>query len=263
MLDETIPVFDFKDVFVSEKELIDLLTIEDSKINLMMFANVIKNITDDEEYKNYTGFYIGKHILRSELEFDRLSKPGDFDIIIIPGSDKKIFYDRSCAIEVKVVRPTRKKPGKNSNSMGERQVYGLIKDGFPVAGLVHISMAEPLLEKEKAIIKYIKGGIGSGTNKVPLEHREMVDISVDVFSSSTAANQMKRLLSKDFPYFVGLTSFGINFTHDNFYRTSFDPRLLHRKASLNPSTSKQTINKLEHFLNVNPHRFLFCTKPDV
>ena len=66
MIDEAIPVFNYKYVFVSEKELIDLLAIENNnEINLMMFANVIKNITDDDEYKNYTGFYLGKHILRS------------------------------------------------------------------------------------------------------------------------------------------------------------------------------------------------------
>ncbi len=36
-----------------------------------------------------------------------------------------------------------RKPSKNVNTNGVKQVYGLLRDGFPYVGLLHIVIPEP------------------------------------------------------------------------------------------------------------------------
>jgi len=262
MENEDIPEFNYIDVYIDEKDLINSLFIskEDNKINHNLIYNLTFTPIGYDEYANYSGFYIASNILREELGFNNLTKPGDFDILLIPFSDNKVHFERTCAIEVKVVRPTRSKPKKNANSMGEEQVYGLINDGFPLVGLIHICMAEPLKENEKQRIKFIKGGIGEGASQIPLDERDTEDIFIDYFSGASSVNQMKRLISKGFPKYVGLFTFGLNIGEDNTKRLSFDQEfnVKYEAGYFNPKKSEQTIERIEKYWTYNKEKFVIA-----
>ena len=108
-----------KNIFLKEEEVIKILIQWKSGIerhDIRHFTEIIYK--PDFEQLPYTSYLIKQNVLRADLEFNQMDKPGDFDVIIIPCSGNNILYNKSCAIEVKIVRPTRKKPSKNSNSLG-------------------------------------------------------------------------------------------------------------------------------------------------
>src|SRR5688572_19878829 len=131
-----------------DEEIVIKLLIENTdtygKPDLRVFYNVIYEPIDHSEFKRvYKGFHIAQNIYRSEMGFSDDSKPGDFDVIIIPFSEDKILFERTAAFEVKVIRPTKANPRRNANSFGTEQTLGLVNDGFPLVGLLHICMTEP------------------------------------------------------------------------------------------------------------------------
>lgn len=84
-----------------ELELIKWLVIEkDRKINYWLFLNLI----GFDEYYDYVRFYIVMNILREKLGFNKYGKFGDIDILIILVMEYKVYFERICVIEVKVVR---------------------------------------------------------------------------------------------------------------------------------------------------------------
>lgn len=260
---EDIPEFEYLDTYLDEIKLIDRLILRsDNTIEFNLFSNLLSSPVGGDEYFSYKGFYIGTAILREALEFEKTNKPGDFDILIIPFSDDKIFYDRTCVFEVKIVRPRRNNPKRNANSMGEEQVYGLINDGFPLVGLIHICMTEPLTDNEKVKINYIKGGVGEGSINIPFDERERVEIKLDHFAIASSINQMKRLISKDFPKYVGLCTIGVNIDKENKIQTSFSSHFNHRYEAgyFNPKKSEETIKKIENYWKNNKDKFIIADR---
>ncbi len=73
---------------------------------------------------------ISVNVPRAQLGLDPKKKPGDVDLLIVPFNDSRYHFERSVAIEVKVLRPTTEKPSRNVNSMGFKQISGLLRDGF-------------------------------------------------------------------------------------------------------------------------------------
>ena len=82
--------------------------------------------------------------LEKKLGLDADGKPGDIDYLVLPLDNSKPLVDRTIAIEAKIVRPTIENPERNANSFGREQIFGLLKDGFPFVGLLHIVVPEPL-----------------------------------------------------------------------------------------------------------------------
>lgn len=244
----------FVDYFLSEKKIVESLSIskEENRINFNLFSNLIFHPIEEKEYLNYDGFYLGFEVLREKLGFDKTDKPGDFDILIIPFSTGRVYFERTCAIEVKIVRPTRNNPKKAPNSYGIQQVNGLIKDGFPLVGLIHICMTEPLKEEEKSIIKYAPIPLD---NDNPSNNDDFffVDVKVDTFSQFSAKNQMKRLISKDLPKYVGLHTVGLNISKDNKFITWYDDLFNKRFEGgyFNPHTKKATIESIKKYFEEN------------
>lgn len=88
--------------------------------------------------------YVGINIPRAKLQLSPDQRPGDIDYLIVPFSEHETLFERTIAIEAKVVRPSLGNPGRNTNTMGRTQVDGLLRDGFPFVGLLHISIPERL-----------------------------------------------------------------------------------------------------------------------
>ena len=245
---------------IAEKELIERISIseKDGKIDFHLFSNLIFKPIGSDEYAKYKGFYLGFGILRQELGFEKNSKPGDYDILIIPYSEKEIFYNRTCALEAKIVRPSRKNPKKSPNSFGISQIEGLIKDGFPLVGLIHFCMTEPLNENEKSTIELDLTPIdidNANNNNNFLKHT--ADIKFDHFSQFSAKNQMQKLISKDIPKYVGLNSIGVNIQKDGSLISWFDDDFNYGYSAgyFNPHMKKETEEKLKIFLKSFPYKF--------
>lgn len=252
------------DYFIAETELIKRLSISKAdKIDFNLFSNLIFKPIGQDKFNEYDGFLIAINVLRGKLGFDKNEKPGDFDILIIPKSVDRIFFERTCAIEVKVVRPTRANPKKSPSSNGVTQLHGLIKDGFPLVGLIHICMTEPLLENEKQTMKFDLNPFDvddSTSNKEFLNH--IVDVKVDTFSWFSAANQMKRLITKDIPKYAGLCTVGVNVSSDGslitYFNHSFNTRF--EAGYFNPHIKTETIEKVKLFWSNNRDLFIYANK---
>jgi len=240
---------------ITENEVIDLLlnwNDEREKTDLRSFLSGIYH-PDPQAYFDYKGFYITKTILRNELKLQDERKPGDIDVLIIPFSEDKIHFEKTSVYEVKIVRPTRKNPGRNANSLGVTQALGLVEDGFPLVGLIHVSITEPLPEEEWQDIKFstlkANGGLVMEEGKSFEDY--FIDVKMDQFAWWSSENQIKRLMTLQLPDFVGISTYGLEFYEDNSI-TICTSDVYHQKlasCTFNPKISNFTVLKIKnHFL---------------
>lgn len=248
---------------LSENEAIEFLVKKKGKNGnffLRYLTHFVAPDLDLQEYFEIKGLYVGINLLREEFGFDKNEKPGDFDLIIIPYGENKIFFERTGACEVKVVRPTRKKPLKNANSLGRTQLNGLIKDGFPFVGLMHLSMSEPLKDFEKSTLDYctIKANSGKKPEEGKIHEDYFVKVKVDTFQWFSVDKQLKRLLSSEIPKYAALLCFGLTKRNENeFLIESVSEKFTdYQKGYFNPNLKEETIEKVrKHFKNNKPKYF--------
>ena len=249
-------------LWLSETEIIDiLLNWKTSKgfYDLGHFMNVLFIPTNNEVFSKIKGVFVCKNILREELGFEKGTKPGDFDVLLIPYTDDEIKYEFSAVFEVKIVRPTRKKPSKNADSLGFTQLKGLINDGFPLVGLMHISMPEPLVEQEKIILDFCTQEFdidNPKNNKGVFE--STIKIKQDQFSWYSADKQMKRLLCYDIPKYVGISCFGLDGDKDGSFFLCSSSREFSKYESgyFNPYCQKTTVKKIENHFLINKKKYI-------
>ncbi len=220
---------------LEESQLISLL-IEKTKCdhgNLDFFYDVT-NVPRKNDF-NFDRYYITKEILRSEIGLDPTQKPGDIDILIIPAFEDKIFFEFSSAFELKVVRPTNDNYKKNSNSLGTTQTFGLIQNGFPLIGLIHVCMNEPIN------LNYLQ--------QLPDLDNVNSIITFDPFPIYSVETQYQRVLKTELPKYVGINIFGLSFTQDNEVVTQHTAKFTaFQRGYFNPNTSKTLIVNIEnHF----------------
>lgn len=251
-----------QNIWLSENDVINIITSIDEKEKTRInytFSQISVDF-DLQDIMEYKGFYLAKNILRSELGFEKTKKPGDFDIIIIPYKEDKIFFERTIVCEVKIVRPTRKKPSRNANSLGISQIKGLIEDGFPLISLIHVIMTEPLLEEEKLDIKYCTVPANSENGeKIDFENIEkyFVDIKEDHFGWFATDNQMRRLITSELPKYIAIQCFSLEIDVTNKISMSFPSQNLRsfEYGYFNPNSKVDTIQKIKkHFYNF-PNRY--------
>lgn len=201
----------------SEEEILNKIIINKSILsNTIRFAlvSVFPYPQSPFEYE----IDIAVNVLRHKLQLKPDQKPGDIDLLIIPSKDGKPHYSKTIALEVKIVRPSVKKPSRDANSSGLKQVNGLFLDGFPFVGLVHISIPEPLpsnllidvetiSDKMDENNELVETGQSVKTNFFPVTHAERhegriksLDLSEDI-----AYKVISLHLSKDKQNFVGNT----------------------------------------------------------
>jgi len=245
---------------LSEEEVIDILINTDKKhFPLRCFSNVLyAPMRINDELIDYIGFYVAKLILREDLKFEDKKKPGDFDVIIIPFSDTKIYFDRTVASEVKVVRPTRRKPSRNANSLGVKQLFGLIEDGFPFISLIHITMPEALKEAEMQTLKFANRPLDMDNpkNNIGLLD-DMRDVLFDWLGMYSASKQMQRLLKFDIPKYAGLYCTELSFFDNGSYVLSdiYGEYNDFNHGYFNPKIKSETIEKIEQHFQDNPSNY--------
>lgn len=243
-------MFNYIHKIISEEEIIDILLSSLEKrrspyINpfSFMFCHSVRTV------ESYSGVYFSKMVQRNELKLERTGKPGDFDILLIPYEGKDILFERTGVIEVKVVRPTIKNPSRNANSFGITQINGLIEDGFPLIGLIHICVPEPTPKNDCSQIKYLSDKARNS------EDYELV--KYDWFPHSAVKNQKRRLISFNLPTFVNLYSSSLSFRENGSCELGHDLEIdIGEKGDFNPETKAEAIKKIkEHFDNYSASKY--------
>jgi len=253
---------------LTEEEVIDILINSDKKhFPLKCFSNVLyapMRINDD--LIDYKGFYVAKMVFREDLGFNDKKKPGDFDVIIIPFSESNIYFDRTVASEVKVVRPTRKKPTKNANSLGVNQLLGLIEDGFPFVSLIHITMPEALKEHEMQTLKFANRvlDMDNPKNNIGLLD-DTRDVLFDWLGMYSSAKQMQRLLKFDIPKYAGLYCTELSFFDNGSYVLSdiYGEYNHFNHGYFNPKVKPETINNIKQHFKENPSSYQTLLIPPI
>ncbi|MPR36314.1 hypothetical protein [Salmonirosea aquatica] len=226
---------DYIEKRLEESQVIDLI-IEKSNCtygNLDFFWEVT-NVPRTNEL-NFDKYYIAKEILRTELGFEKDQKPGDIDILIVPSSKGRIFFEYSSAYELKVVRPTNDNIRRNSNSLGSTQTLGLVNDGFPLIGLIQVCMNQPI---NPIHLQYLPN----------LENINEI-FTFDPFPLFSVETQYQRILKTDLPKYVGINIFGLCFDiNGNIITqnsTKFDS---FKHGYCNPYCKNDTIERIKiHF----------------
>lgn len=228
---------------LEESQVIDLLidkTICDHG-NLRYFEG-LTNVSRCYKEVYFDSYYLTKEVLRTELGLESNLKPGDIDILIIPSKNGRMYFEFSSVFEVKIVRPTNKNYQKNSNSLGSSQIFGLIRDGFPLVGLIHVCMNEPI-------------------NKNQLKHLPNFDnqseiVPFDPFPFYSIDTQYQRVLKKELPKYIGINIFGLSFDKDENIVTQHSPRFEKFKHGyFNPNLNKDTIEKIKDHFTQNKNRY--------
>lgn len=231
---------------LTEEEVIDIILKHNTQTQENNLHSFIRGMNEYIFYafdRMYDGFLSTKLITRQEFGFTDNKKPGDYDILLIPYVRDFIHYEMTIAIEVKILRPTRSNPERNSNSMGGKQVWGIYEDGFPYIGLLHLTMTEPLKKIEQQPIKTIPKDA-----KGPLEEIAIND-TYDHFSFYSAEKQTKRLLNHNIPDCVGINCVGLDFYENKGFAFCISLEKENRKsAKMNPMVKRKTIEMIQaHF----------------
>jgi hypothetical protein len=145
---------------------------------------------------------IAFEIQRSELSLDSDLKPGDIDILIIPEYKGKLEFDKTMAIEVKIIRPTLNKPGKSPSSFGSQQVKGLARDGFPYCGLLHIVTAANLPINMQGKIPIMSYDLDENDEFIATGET----LSTDYFGLESSIRNEGRIKKFELDNFVGYSS---------------------------------------------------------
>ena len=222
--------------------------------NTQTVANTIHFALDTAfphpEHAFAQNIFIGINIPRKELGLDPKDKPGDIDYLIVPFTDKEVMLSKTIGIEAKIVRPTIEKPSRNANSMGETQAKGLLRDGFPFVGLLHISIPEPLPKEMRWSLPIMSNELGPNGELV--ETGEFA--SLDWFPTVHAERHKGRILALDLPLSIAYKVISFNLSRDN---ESFSGNTMNesRRGYLNPNTSSGLLKSIELLLNEKPHYF--------
>jgi hypothetical protein len=185
---------------------------------------------------NFDRYFITKEVLRVELGLELNQKPGDIDILIIPAYEDNIYFEYSSAFELKVVRPTNKKLRKNSNSLGTTQTFGLIRDGFPLVGLIQVCMNEPI-------------------NPIHLQYLPNLDdvseiFTFDPFPLYSIETQYERVLKTDLPKYVGINIFGLSFDQNEKIIIQSSTKFTNfMRGYFNPNVNELTVEKIKSHFN--------------
>lgn len=242
-------------------ELIQFSLRNEHRPDLTLFYNLLFDPVRFNGIEEYNGFYLAKNILRKEIGIEREGKPGDYDIIFIPYNENKLFYERTAVFEVKIARPTFDNPSKSTNSPGKTQLYGLIEDGFPLVGLLHVVIAKPLLLEQTSKIKMAKEPVNidwklGDPPQTPFEDL-FEDQPYDWLPWYSLNKQMARMIREGYPKYVGLNAFAlIRMANGKHAITTSDEYRGFTSGYFNPNTQLATLKKIEtHFREFKHERY--------
>ena len=191
---------------------------------------------------------VGIEIKREKLGLAAGQRPGDIDLLVVPLQGDRPSAKKAIAIEVKIVRPTLRKPGKNADTTGSDQARGLLHDGFPYVCLLHLCAPEPLPKALHWSLPYVEHEPGVGL--VETGRR----LLIDPFPLMSAPRQEGRLRALGLPAEIGYTAIGLPLTKDGqgFSGCTFGENHL---AQLNPVTLPPLAARIESLIAAEANLF--------
>lgn len=200
---------------------------------------------DEHPYRQDILVALGVH--RTELDLLPELKPGDIDILIVPYNGKPML-EKILAIEVKVVRPTIEKPSKNASSMGITQAKGLLRDGFPYVGLIHILLPESLPEEDLVLIPEALMQLDDNGELKMTGYA----VPIDLFPIACARRQNGRIQALELPHEISFSAIGISIKNNELIGyTQGDGRI----GQMNNMPSLDLMNRIERLLEDKPELF--------
>lgn len=118
-----------------------------------------------------------------------MSFPGDIDILAIPYDEGDLILSDTLAVEVKILRGEKNRPGKSPSKFGCSQASSLLKHGFPHVAVGHIIVTDdPLDNSGKTML------VGSiGKNEVITS---LTTASIDMFEHDLARRDFGKLAKR-------------------------------------------------------------------
>ncbi|MEH0373871.1 hypothetical protein [Vibrio mimicus] len=203
-----------------EKEIVEYLLKDEASFGDAVCFCTGPSLAIDDEIRECK-LHVALEVPRAEFGLDPNQKPGDIDILIIPEIQGTLHFERSIAIEVKVVRPTHDKPHKNSGKMGATQANGLSNDGFPFVGLLHLEVPEKRVRED--CVEMPNGYF------------------MDMFPFESAHRQEGRLKSLNLAESIGYSSTGLYHDNNAFMGSTFG---FDKKSRLNNNLSDKLVHSI-------------------
>jgi len=183
---------------------------------------------------------------RHYLGLSPLHKPGDIDVLIVPLKDGSYYPELAMAIEVKFIKIPLAKRRKDANSSGFSQAQGLLRDGFPFVGILHILVAEPSERRDwKKMNTFILDDFETQTFK---EHQKGVDADPIIYASVN--RQLGRLEKAVRGTPIGANAFCLILSPDG---RRIAGHSLHRSinAQKNPNVGNALLTELAEIMRTN------------
>jgi len=170
--------------------------------------------------------------------------------LIVPFSENEVLFERTIAIEAKIVRPSISNPGRNANTMGRAQVSGLLRDGFPFVGLVHISVPEPTPLHMHWEVPQISNSLGPNGELIETGEYHMFD----PMPLLSAKRQEGRVLALGLPVEVGYRVIAMTLSKggEQFCGNTIGEV---RIGARNPLVSNTVLKSVQMLLTTEPYLF--------
>ncbi len=186
------------------------------------------------------------NVERRDLGLEPDGKPGDVDVLIVPVRNGVLAVQNCMAVEVKRLYLRAAKRSRDTNSSGAEQAAGLVRDGFPFVGLLHIVVAE-----ESPKTEFAKGSVVRVLDE--LGNAEMLpgEVMVDPIGRIAPERQLGRLEARVKNQVIGLNSVCVFLNADGsrIIGNSTGPS---RLASRNPINNSTLLRRVEQLCAVIP-----------
>lgn len=143
-------------------------------------------------------------LTRSSLKLTPGLKPGDIDVLILPCSRGRFFPSKAMALEIKIHRSRQLTRKRHPKPSGLEQAKGLLIDGFPYVGLLHVVLTEPSPRNEWKLLDLYE--IVDDSGQVNFLRKELCDVS----GTNTVERQFGRIKCR-------ATSLGIGYNVTAIY----------------------------------------------
>jgi hypothetical protein len=143
-------------------------------------------------------------VQRKWIGLDPRLQPGDIDVLIVPSKDGVWLLDKIAAIEVKRLPLRTGKLGRNVDRYGVTQATGLLRDGFPFVGVLHIIVSEPGPVDHTRELEVWRV-VDEDMQRIEFVEKEMVDMT----GSMAADLQVDRLFSHAADVAIGFNAIAL------------------------------------------------------
>lgn len=183
----------------------------------------------------YSGLMITMSV-PSKLIDPSITFPGDIDILAIPYDKDALILSQVFAVEIKVIRGNKRRPGKSPNKYGFSQATSLLDHGFPHVAVGHVIVTrDPLDEPNREVLIAKMGNEGKIASYKPA--------MLDMFECDLTSRAFGKLESNCNDYRLGY--FSMNYDGKRI----FEP--LGHSCGFSPMLKQELLRNVKLFYEEN------------